>query len=198
MHSAVWLRELRNRIPIRRPDFLRGAPVRTPLLAPALKTSRLMLRPYSMNDAADWFRIQSSPEVLEFLPWPRRSPTASRRHLRHRTRHTRLRYDGDFFALAVTHDGQVIGDISLHLRGTDPMSLGVEIGWLLLPECTGLGYATEAATAVLTLAFQRLGAQWAAAIVHEDNRASLRLAERLGFAPVSRTPEGILRLVRQP
>ncbi|UGS24988.1 GNAT family N-acetyltransferase [Microbacterium resistens] len=193
---AVGIPALRAAIPVRRPDFLRGPRVPTPLHARPVPTARLLLRPYAMSDADDWFRIQSSPEILRFLPWPRRSRRASRTHLRHRTRHTRLCYDGDFLALAVTRDDRVIGDVSLHLRGTDPATFGVEIGWLLHPAHTGNGYAFEAASALLRLADEALGAHWALAEIHAENTASLRLAERLGFTRVSETPADILRLIR--
>ena len=194
--EGSWMRAVRDVLPLRRPDFLRGSGVRNPLIARTLETPRLLLRAYRTADTADWFRIQSSPTIREFLPWPARSRRASARHLQHRTRHTRLCYDGDFLALAVTRGDVVIGDVSLHLRGTDPLTFGAEIGWLLLPSCTGQGYAAEAATALIDVAFAELGANWIAAVIHEDNHPSLRLAERLGFHFGGRTPDGRYRLVR--
>ncbi|MFJ4164273.1 GNAT family N-acetyltransferase [Microbacterium sp. NPDC089698] len=194
--EGTWMRAVRDAVPLRRPDYLRGPRVHSPLIARTLLTPRLLLRPYTMADAADWFRIQSSPAIREFLPWPARNRRASARHLQHRTRHTRLCYDGDFLALAVTREDSVIGDVSLHLRGTDPLTFGAEIGWLLLPSCTGEGYATEAAAALIDVAFRELGANWIAAVIHEDNHPSLRLAERLGFHFGGRLPDGRYRLVR--
>ncbi|MFE2773237.1 GNAT family N-acetyltransferase [Microbacterium resistens] len=192
------LRTFWRRIPLRRPRLLRGAPVPTPLHARPIETARLRLRPYEMRDAADWYRIQSTPEILEFLPWPKRSRRASRRHLRHRTRHVELRFDGDFLAFAVTREGRLIGDVSMQLRGTTGAPYGVEVGWLLLPEFSGEGYAAEAAEAMLDAVFSELGAHWALAEIHPENERSMRLASRLGFAFVAAGPDGQHRLLRRP
>ena len=60
--------------------------------------------------------------------------------------------DGMFVSLVVEHDGTVVGDLLLHLQGTG-LSEG-EIGWTLLPQHVGRGYATEAAQNCAHLAIQ--------------------------------------------
>jgi RimJ/RimL family protein N-acetyltransferase len=57
---------------------------------------------------------------------------------------------------------------------------GPEIGWSLIPETWGKGYATEAAAATMDWAFDHLG--WTDVIhtIAPDNIASQKVAQRLG------------------
>lgn len=187
---------------LRRPRVLRGARTETPYDAPELRTERLLLRPHRRSDAADWFALQSAPEVRAYLPWPERTASQSARHLRDRTRHTRLWQEGDFLALAVVHRGRVVGDVSLHLRAVDPEHRAVEIGWVLHPDSAGAGLATEAAARLVEFAFDTVGAHQVTAVTDARNVRSVALAKRLGFreapGPVPRhaTPEAVLVLTR--
>jgi RimJ/RimL family protein N-acetyltransferase len=181
------LRRARDRLAsagVHRPRLVRGRRTETPFDAPSIRTSRLLLRPHRMTDAGDWFALQSEPSVREFLPWPARDERSSARHLRDRTRHTRLWQSGDFLALAVERDGRLIGDVSLHLRTVAAASRSVEIGWVLHPSSGGHGYATEATEALLAFAYDVVGARWVTAVTDARNAPSLALARRLGFVDV--------------
>lgn len=59
---------------------------------------------------------------------------------------------------------------------------GAEIGWRLASEYWGRGLATEAAQAVLKFGAETFGFRRVMATVHCENRASLRLAEKLGMS----------------
>jgi RimJ/RimL family protein N-acetyltransferase len=184
---APVLRRIRERLAsagIHRPRLVRGHRTEIPFDAPSIRTARLLLRPHQVTDAADWFSLQSEPAVREYLPWPERDARSSARHLRDRTRHTRLWQKDDFLALAVEHDGRLIGDVSLHLRAVAAASRSVEIGWVLHPASAGHGYATEAAEALLNFAYDVVGARWVTAVTDARNAPSLALARRLGFVEV--------------
>ena len=58
-----------------------------------------------------------------------------------------------------------------------------EILWGLHADFHGKGYATEAAGAARAWAYRALGWETAISLIHPDNRASLRVAERLGAQP---------------
>jgi len=179
----------------RRPHFFRGAHLPAPIIATVLTTPRLVLRPHRMSDADAWMRIECEPSIREGLHWPRRDRHEVLAHLHDRTRQTVLWHVHDFLALAVELDGQIIGDMSMHLRSVAPESRFVEIGWLQLPEYSGHGYATEAASAMLDFAFETVEACWATAVVYADNERSMALAERLGFVRVSRTRDTFTYLI---
>ena len=57
---------------------------------------------------------------------------------------------------------------------------GCELAWTLLRRWWGRGYATEGARAALAHAFTALDKDRVISLIHPENRASIRLAERLG------------------
>lgn len=89
--------------------------------------------------------------------------------------------EGDALTLGVElrETGRVIGDVVLFLRSAEHR--GGEAGWVSDPAHSGHGYATEAAHALLHLAFEELGLHRVTARVDSRNEASLRLAARLGM-----------------
>lgn len=180
---AAALRALRPLLPagVSRPRFLRGPRISAPVDAHPIRTDRLVLRRHRLEDAEAWYRIQSTPAVVEHLPWPVRDREASREHLRHRVGHNRLWQSGDFLALAVEHDGRLVGDVSLHLRDVKPAERSAEIGWVLDPAVGGRGLASEASAAMIDLAFREVGAKTVTAVIEPENTKSIALAERLGF-----------------
>lgn len=174
-----------------RPRVFRGPRVDTPLVRPSVTTARLTLRQHRLSDAPEWFAIQSIPEINDSLRWPPRTAEESRRHLRDRTRHTHLLRVDDFLALAIELDGRLIGDVSLRLKSVPAATRSVEIAWILHPDYSSRGYATEAAGALLDLAYDSLGARWATALITVGNVRSIALAERLGLRGVPLDDETI-------
>ncbi len=73
--------------------------------------------------------------------------------------------------------GQLVGRIGfLNPEGW----LGFEIGWTLARECWGKGYATEGARRALEYAFIDMNRDHVISLIHPENHASIRVAERLG------------------
>lgn len=171
--------------PIRRPGWMRGPAIPDGVRRPVLVTPRLVLRPHRLRDAQAWHALQSDPEVLRYVAWPTRSRAASFKHLVDRTQHTSLLRKDDFLALAVVHEGRLVGDVSLHFRNVELPERHLEIGWIVATEQQGRGYASEAAEAVLELAFDGLRARQVTARMDSGNLASRALAERLGFVDVT-------------
>ena len=63
----------------------------------------------------------------------------------------------------------------------DGFAPDVEIGWRLLPEYWGQGLATEAAQAVMEYGFQRWNFPRLISVAQPENKASLRIMEKLGM-----------------
>lgn len=63
-------------------------------------------------------------------------------------------------------------------RGGAPL----EIGWRLVPEHNGKGYASEAAKAIVDYAVERVGASYLVAVADPENIASQRVMKRLGMS----------------
>ena len=160
---------------------LRAPALESPVIARGRPTRRALLRPYAMSDLDDWIAIEQDASVREALGWPTRDAAEAVEHLRARTHHTVLRHVGDLLVLAAEYQGRVVGDVSLHLRTIAPATRSVEIGWLLRSGFRGHGLATEAADAILDVAFREAGATLVVAVVSSANASSAKLALRLGF-----------------
>ncbi|GAA5114384.1 hypothetical protein GCM10023339_19950 [Alloalcanivorax gelatiniphagus] len=154
-----------------RAEFLTPVPPVWPL-----RTERLVLRPYEPGDAeafADAWATEEWTSMLLTRPMNRAEVTEM---VRRRTTSD----DTAFVSLVLeTHDGTVVGDSLLHLQGTG-LSEG-EIGWTILPQHGGRGYATEAARAVLRLGFEHYGLRRIVAALDARNDRSAALCERLGM-----------------
>lgn len=73
----------------------------------------------------------------------------------------------------------VVGDIGFH--GPPDESGTVEIGYSVVPDRRGRGYATEAATALTAWALRQRRIRRVVARCDADNLASIRTLERAGF-----------------
>lgn len=74
-----------------------------------------------------------------------------------------------------------------------------EIGWTILPEFQGRGYATEAAARAIAFAYDELGWATAMSAIFPGNEQSFRLAGRLGAqhdGSAEIKPYGVLEIYR--
>lgn len=103
-----------------------------------------------------------------------------------------LNGDGDYWQLAVERAdrrGRVIGDVYFTIMSV--AHAAGRIGWTLHPEFTGNGYMTEAAGAILDVAFHDLGLHRVSAELDPRNEASAALCRRLGMREEARFLEDI-------
>jgi RimJ/RimL family protein N-acetyltransferase len=146
-----------------------------------VRTARLILRPYTMDDLDDLYDIQSRPEVTRYLYWGPRDREQARESLQKKILTSASQDEGDELTLAVVlpEAGKVIGDVQLmwvsreHRQG--------EIGYVFHPGHGGSGYATEAAEVMLRLGFDQLGLHRVIGRLDGRNTASARVLERLGM-----------------
>ena len=93
---------------------------------------------------------------------------------------TRLAADGDYLQPAIRdRGGALLGTLYLKLASVDDQTM--EIGWLLAPHAQGHGYAREAASLGLDLAFGECGMHRVYAELDPRNAASVALCTRLGM-----------------
>ncbi|MEU7904682.1 GNAT family protein [Actinoplanes sp. NPDC049118] len=146
-----------------------------------LNTPRLLLRPFRTADADALFDLRSRPEVLRHLYWPPATLDGVRDVVRQRLTMTRLAVDGDCLVLAAEEraTGRLVGEVDLSLVSAEHRH--GEIGVILHPDAQGRGYAAEAATALLDLAFDRMGLHRVTAGTNAGNEASARALRRLGL-----------------
>lgn len=159
-----------------------------PVLAPdyPIETERLLLRPLDpVGDIDDLHAYLSREDVCAHIPpSPRsREEVAAAFGNPQRIRSV-LRQEGDFVALAVVRkeSGRLIGDLVLSWRSAEHRH--GEIGYVVNPDFQGRGYATEAARALLGLAFdgpwRTEGLRRVTARIDAENPASAAVLRKLG------------------
>jgi RimJ/RimL family protein N-acetyltransferase len=82
------------------------------------------------------------------------------------------------WALELRSDGTFAGDAGLTLQPVEGDSM-LEIGYHIHPALRAQGLASEAAVACLSWAFENTDHDVVCSIVHPDNLASIRVAERV-------------------
>jgi RimJ/RimL family protein N-acetyltransferase len=146
----------------------------------AVRTERLEFRPVSDKDVDRILEYRNLPEVTRWLLRTEVDPESFRAAWR------RTADDPDDHSAAVTLDGVVIGTVSLDVvdgMGQPGMPPRTEagLGYVFDPAYGGHGYATEAVTAMVAHAFDRLGVRRITAGCFADNLASVRILEKLGM-----------------
>lgn len=84
----------------------------------------------------------------------------------------------NMFVVIRRKDSQILGDCGLSIWKPTGET---EIGWRFAKEYWGHGFACEAAREVLRFAAEEVGLRRLISVIHPDNVASRKLAERLDF-----------------
>jgi RimJ/RimL family protein N-acetyltransferase len=149
---------------------------------PTLTTERLRLRSFRKSDLDDYAALNADREVLRYLvgsgsePWDR---GRSSRHMAFLIGHWQVWGTGTW---AVTHreSGAFLGMVGYSEPEGWP---AFELAWTLVRRAWRQGYATEAARTALDYAFTVWKRDRIMSFIHPENRASIRVAERLGEQP---------------
>ncbi|OYW47169.1 MAG: hypothetical protein B7Z33_02115 [Sphingomonadales bacterium 12-68-11] len=149
-----------------------------------VETARLVLRRWRDHDFAPWLEHLNTPQVKAFLGGVQPLETMAERFAKLERAWDVAGYS--FLAVERCEDRAFLGACGIGRIETasapDGLRGEVEIGWQLRADCWGQGYATEAARAVLAMAFERFAFPTVFAQTSENNRASWRVMERLGMA----------------
>ncbi|MBI2921937.1 MAG: GNAT family N-acetyltransferase [Planctomycetes bacterium] len=145
---------------------------------PILETARLCLRPLTLEDTDALHAVLGDPIAMVHYPKPYdREMTVGwiEWNLRNYAK-----YGFGLWAVILKEDGRLIGDCGITVQQVDGVPRE-EIGYHILRELWGRGYATEAAAGVRDYGFGVLGLKQLISWMGVDNRASRRVAERIGM-----------------
>jgi ribosomal-protein-alanine N-acetyltransferase len=153
---------------------------------PSVQTERLLLRPLSVDDAADVFAYASDPEVSRYTAWES--------HMTLDDSKAFLATVADLYTTrqvapwGVEHraDRKLIGTCGF--ANWNVKHRRAEIAYALSRRCWNRGYTTEAVRAVLDFGYRVMGVNRIEARCDVLNVASARVMEKAGM-----TFEGILR-----
>ncbi|OBI54406.1 GNAT family N-acetyltransferase [Mycobacterium sp. E796] len=154
-----------------------------------IRTARLVLRPWQLDDDLDAYAIYGAAEVARWL-CPALPPIVGRTEMRQVLATWLAERDPTGLPLgrwAITDksSGDVFGGVAL--LPLPPGDTDLEIGWQLCPKAWGHGYGAEAGHAVAHLAFEKLGVSEVFAVVRPENRRGVATARRVGMEWVGET-----------
>ena len=142
-----------------------------------LETERLILRPFTLDDAEGLYAYASHPEVGPPAGWkPHDSAEESLRVIRE------IFQPANSLAVVRKSDGRLIG--SAGFVGKHRKELGLpseEVGYSLARDCWGQGLIPEAVREILRHAFADLGYQAIWAAYYDGNRKSKRVMLKCGM-----------------
>jgi RimJ/RimL family protein N-acetyltransferase len=142
---------------------------------PFLMTERLILRPPIADDFENWAAFCAEPDTMRFLGGVQTRSEAWRTLAAMAGAWTIRGYA--MFSMIRRDTGQWIGRTGPWMPEGWP---GEEVGWGVMREHSGKGYAREAAIASIDYAFDVLGWSHVIHTIDPENTASIALAERLG------------------
>lgn len=146
---------------------------------PILETERLLLRPFCADDASAVFEgWESDPEVAKFMFWRSHNDIEKTKEWLRFEAEKIEKDDWYRFALVLKGTNELIGTGLIYYE--DEVS-GWEIGYNLARRFWGFGYTTEAMSEILRFAKNRLGIKEAVGRHADQNPASGRVMQKLGF-----------------
>ena len=143
-----------------------------------VETERLVLRRPRPEDAEAIFeRYASDAEATRLLSFPRHESIAATRTFLEWSEAEWTRWPGGPYLVESRDSGRLVGSTGLSFETPQRAATG----YVLARDAWGRGYATEALRQVVTTA-RECGVRRLYALSHPENRASLRVLEKAGFA----------------
>ncbi|MBC5810452.1 MAG: GNAT family N-acetyltransferase [Candidatus Eremiobacteraeota bacterium] len=142
------------------------------------ETERLRLRGFAAQDLAALVRIFGDPEVMRYIGLGgTRAPEAARRTLERCAADART----EPFAIWSVERREAPGFIGWCGLAHVPDDERIEVAYLIDKPYWGRGYATEAARAALSFAFERANLDEIIALARAPNVASINVMRKLGM-----------------
>ncbi|MGI8482068.1 MAG: GNAT family N-acetyltransferase [Chthoniobacterales bacterium] len=143
---------------------------------PLLRTARLILRDFNETDLDALAALTAKDKFMRFSGGAALSREQTAAILERIMVLTRANLPAQF-ALTIPLSGQLLGYCGFFLQHVDEVD-EIEIAYRLDPDFWGGGLATEAARAVRNHAFTDLALKRVISLIHPDNIASRRVAEK--------------------
>jgi RimJ/RimL family protein N-acetyltransferase len=141
-----------------------------------IATERLLLRQPTASDVTPMMEVHQDPEVMRFLgPYPV-TLTIAWKNIAMMVGHWEMLGYGSWVVMDKS-SGEMVGRVGLWYPDG---WLGVELGWTVKRSWWGHGIATEASRAALEWAWANVQVDHIISMIHPENAASIRIAEKLG------------------
>lgn len=145
-----------------------------------LETSRLILRDWKQEDISEFARLNSDNRVMEYFL--KKLSCEETIAFYNRIQEEFMSCGFGLYAVECKEDHSFVGYVGLHHFVFDvDFSPAIEIGWRLLPEVWGKGFATEAASACLEYARKQLKLKEVYSFTSLPNKRSERVMQKIGM-----------------
>ncbi len=169
---------------------------------PILETERLRLRAHRIDDFVHCAAMWADPEVTRYIGGkPFTEEEAWARLLRYVGHWSLLGFG--YWVVEEKATGSFAGEMGFadYKRDVPQLKGFPEIGWAIVSQAKGKGYATEGVRAAVAWGDAHFRSAPTACIIHPENLASIRVAEKCGYREsVLTTYKGqpSMMFVRQP
>ena len=149
-----------------------------------IETERLILRPFSASDLADFYEYASVEGVGERAGWHHHESIEKSREIL-----SRFISEDKTFAICCKESGKVIGSLGVERYGLEDKLTefdgyrGREIGFVLAKDYWGRGLMPEAVCAVIDYLFSELDYDFLLCGYYNFNSQSKKVQEKCGFKP---------------
>jgi len=143
------------------------------------ESERLLIRPTLEQDAELIYQLMNTPKFIKYVGDREiNSIEDAEKYIQIKMLPQLNTLGYSSYSLITKADGAKIGTCGLYNRdGVD----GIDIGFGLLPQYEGLGYAYESAHRLIKAAFEEFEIEEIKAITSKENISSQRLLEKLGL-----------------
>jgi RimJ/RimL family protein N-acetyltransferase len=150
-----------------------------------IETERLLLRRSRPEDAETISAYRSDPQVHRYQGWERTDAEGIRTEIELMAGRAPGE-PGGWVQLSVEErdGGLLVGDVGLSPADGEPSV--IKVGYTITPDRQGRGYATEAVRALISYAFEVLGAEVVRAYASASNLPSIKVAEKVGMRLMER------------
>jgi RimJ/RimL family protein N-acetyltransferase len=148
------------------------------------ETSRLIIRPWNIDDFEDLHTLGNSADVMKYLDKSQYTLEETMHVMNDYQDHMVLHGFGPM-ACIEKKSNVLIGAAALrYLKGVPHLINKVEIGWRISANYWGKGYAGEISQKLFEISFLELNFDEVVAIVSEHNNKSIRALEKLGMTTI--------------
>ena len=144
-----------------------------------VETNRLILRPFDCSDLDIVKKLYCDEEIMKYMPFPVLDYKKAQEQLNKFIAGWKLSPQTNFeMAVVCKKTNEAIGRAEITRNYSEDSAM---IGWMLIKEAWGNGYATEIAKALIEYCFHKLRVHRVYALCHPQNIGSWKVMEKCGM-----------------
>ncbi len=151
-----------------------------------LETERCIVREITIEDLDELYELYEDKEITEFVEPLYEDRDKEKAYIKQHQKEMYEFFEYGMWLVTDKMNGRVIGRAGICNREVDGETQP-EIGYIIGKSYQKQGYGTEVCRAIIRYAKEELAIEHLNCFVKEGNRASIRLAEKLGFEKVQET-----------